>query len=155
MRAGQWVAFGVLALTLTLLVGGCSKSAGLTERVMAYQKAYNEHSVEDVVGMFAGNASFEIVGNMRLQGRNEIRDLVEYEIALNIQLDITNPQARGDTVLCKVAATNDWLTVAGIDTARFDATFVFEAGKIERVVSRPSAATAKAVRDIRVPLNRW
>lgn len=155
MRAGQWIAFGVMALFLALVAGACSKSAGLTERVMAYQNAYNEHSVDEVVGMFAGNAFFEIVGNMRLQGRSEIRDLTEYEIALNIQLSITNPQVRGDTVSCKVAVTNDWLTVAGIDTARFDATFVFETGKIERLVSRPSTATAKAIKDILVPLTRW
>ncbi len=155
MRVGQWIASGIVVLHLALMAGACSKSAGLTERVMAYQKAYDEHNVEEVVGMFTGNAFYEIVGSMRLQGKKELRDLVEYNVALNVHLDVTNPQATGDTVFCKVAEINDWLTVAGIDTARFDARFVFEAGKIDRIIARPSAATAKAVRDILMPLTRW
>ena len=149
-------AFAALGICLVLLVlSSCSSSPELKDSVRAYEDAYNSHNLEEVVSQFTNNPTFEIKGQFILKGKQALRDLVAYDIALDIHMSIGNMKTAGDTVYAHLTETNNWLQVAGIGEAHYLIEFVFRDGAIEREVGTPTPETETAFQDVLRPLMAW
>ena len=56
--------------------------------IRLYQQAYNEHDVGKLMDLHAKDVSFQIDGQISLQGKKQVRDLAEYEFALDVEMFI-------------------------------------------------------------------
>ncbi|MCK4329991.1 nuclear transport factor 2 family protein [candidate division WOR-3 bacterium] len=127
----------------------------LENRVKAFEKAYNSHDLERIMSLYAENATFEAVGQFVLKGKEQIRDLTEYDIALNIHMSISECIAKGDTVICKLAETNDWFKTAGIKETYYSTKFVFSDGLIKLLRANATPETNQAFSQVLNPLTEW
>lgn len=127
----------------------------LKNRVKVYEKAYNSHNLERIMSLYAENATFEVVGQFVLKSKEQIRDLTEYDIALNIHMYISEYIAKGDTIICKLAETNDWLKTAGIKKAHYSMKLVFSNGLIKLLRAKATSETNQAFSQMFNPLTEW
>ena len=138
-----------------LLAGALSCSPKPADVVRSYQQAYNDHDLEQLMALHAEDVSFEIPGQISLRGKEQVRDLAEYDFALNIQMFIDRVETRGDTVRCRLEEKNDWLEAAGIERTSYAAIFFIEGGLIRSIMASESAPTAAAFKRIMGPLIHW
>jgi hypothetical protein len=136
-----------------LLVLSCSPKPA--DVVKSYVKAYNAYDREELLSLHSENARFEVVGEISLQGKEEIRDLAEYDFALKIKMALGEYRTRGDTVLCELTESNDWLEVAGIEVANYSAAFVVKDGLIESIRARQTPETERAFKKVLNPFLEW
>jgi limonene-1,2-epoxide hydrolase len=145
----------LLAATALLLAVALSCSPKPAEVVRSYQQAYNDHDVEKLMALHAEDVSFEVAGQISLQGKEQVRDLAEYDFALNIQMFIDQVETRGDTVRCRLEEKNDWLEAAGIERASYTGVFSIEGGLIRSISAEQSTPTAAALKRVIGPLTHW
>jgi hypothetical protein len=143
--------FGILLL-VAVFVSCSSKPVDL---VMTYEHAYNTHDLEELLPLFAEDATFEVTGQFVLKGKEDIRHMAEYDFALHIHMTIDNLNTKGDTVFCELIEMNDWLEATGIDEAFYTGRFVFEDGLIKHIKGKPTPKTEKAFQEVLTPLMEW
>lgn len=116
----------------------------LVARVAQYIDACNRHDIDAVAGFYTADARFELVGAWTRQGRDELRELAEYDKGTNCVMAISGAKVTGDTVEVRLVDKNDWFRLAGVDEVVFDSvTFRFRGDKIAEmrvVISEESAA---------------
>jgi ketosteroid isomerase-like protein len=151
-KRNRGVHFFVLHL---LLLAALSCSPKPTDIVKSYQEAYNNHDLESLLALYDEDVSFEIVGEISLQGKEQLRELTEFDFVLNVQLSCGPSETKGDTVMCEMTETNDWLKTAGLREARYSATYVVTNGLIQSVRSQRTPETDQAIRRILDPLMKW
>jgi ketosteroid isomerase-like protein len=145
---------GLLCLPLLVAgLGGCGP--GLDDRVRAYEEAYNSHDVARVMALYGDDATFDVVGQFLLRGKGEIQDLAEYDVALNIHMAFSDCASQGDTLVCRLAETNEWFKLAGIELTVYSVNFVFSDGLIKLLRAEPSSETNEAMRQVVGPLVQW
>jgi ketosteroid isomerase-like protein len=125
------------------------------EVVEAFQEAYNGHDLDRLMALYAANASFEVLEAFSLRGKEELRDLAEHDFVLNVQMSCSQFDDRGDSVMCHLTETNDWLRTAGVARARYAAIFVVQGGRITSVRAEPDPATVQAYQTVSIPLLAW
>lgn len=145
------VAIVVLALGLV----SCSSSPELTDKVRAYEGAYNAHNLEEIAGLFTQNPTFELKGWFILEGKEAVKNIAAYDIALDIHISIGNIRTVNDTVYAHLTETNHWLEVAGIGETHYQVEFVFHDGAIQKVIGTPTPETEAAYQDVLGPLMEW
>ena len=147
---------GVHSFILSLLLlAALSCSPKPADIVKSYQEAYNNHDLERVLALYAQNVNLERVGQVSLQGKEELRELTEYDFALNIHMSCGPCKTKGDSVMCELTETNDWLKTAGLREARYLATFVVTDGLIQSIRSERTPETAQTFMEILDPLMKW
>jgi len=62
----------------------------LVSLVESFQEGLNQHDVDKVMSMFAENAEFEIVGVSKYSGKEQIRNVFEYDVGVNTELKFIN-----------------------------------------------------------------
>ncbi|MFQ5891758.1 MAG: nuclear transport factor 2 family protein [Candidatus Methanofastidiosia archaeon] len=127
----------------------------ILEGVKAYERAYNSHDFKKIMSLYAEDATFEVVGQFVLKGKEKIRDITEYDIALNIHMSFSGCIKKGDKVICELAETNDWLKTAGIIEAYYSAKFVFSDGLVKLIRAEATPETRKAFSQVINPLMQW
>ncbi|MFQ6088007.1 MAG: nuclear transport factor 2 family protein [Candidatus Methanofastidiosia archaeon] len=127
----------------------------ILEPVKAYEKAYNSHDFKRIMSLYAEDATFEVVGQFVLKGKEKIRDITEYDIALNIHMSFGGCITKGDKVICELAETNDWLKTASIIEAHYTAKFVFSEGLIKLIRAEATPETKQAFNHVLNPLMEW
>lgn len=147
------LALSPFLLLLPLMMLSCSPE--LDGRVKAYEKAYNSHDFERIMSLYAEDATFGVAGQFVLQGKEKIRGITEYNIALNVYMSFSECIIQGDTVICKLAETNDWIKMAGIKEAYYSAVFVFGDGLIKLIIAEPTPETSEAFMQVLKPLVEW
>ena len=149
----NWVVFFFVLSLLIFAALSCSPKPA--DIIKSYQEAYNNHDLEGVLALYAEDASFEIIGQVSLQGKEQVRELTEYDFVLNIHMSCDQFRTKGDSVMCQLEESNDWLKAAGIQRARYMATFMVRNGLIQSVRAKPSPETEQALEKILDPLIEW
>jgi hypothetical protein len=138
---------------LESLMGKNTESETLLERVRAYEKAHNSHDLEFVMSMFTDDITFETVGEWIMTGKKKIRDLAEWEAALNNHLALMGLEVSGDNVAGKALEDDDLLRLAGFREIRYDFfSMDFRGNLIKRITVRTAErdreATSKTFRSM-------
>ncbi len=123
--------------------------------VKAYQEAYNEGDVDRLMSLYAEDARFRVAGLFDLQGREALRELAEYDQALHTKLEFSQMKILGDTVICQVKETNDWIETADIGEFYHQGAVVVRRGLISAIDVTFTPETDHAYRRIMMPLMEW
>jgi ketosteroid isomerase-like protein len=143
----------ILCGALVSLTLACSHRPA--DVVKAYEKAYNRGDLDKVLSLYAEDASFRVPGLIDLQGTEALRGLAEYDQALHTNLQFSQMDVRGDTVMCQVKETNDWIETAGISEAYYDGIIVVRRGLISAIDAKFTPETDRAFRRTMVALMEW
>ena len=128
----------------------------LLERVRAYEKAHNSHQLESVMSMLTEDVTFETVGEWIMGGKKKIRDLSEWEIALNNHLALTDLGVSGDAVSGKAVEDDDLLRLAGFKEIKYDSFIVeFRGDLIKRISVRTTKRDREATSKIFHSVVAW
>jgi hypothetical protein len=118
-------------------VAGCSQS--YVALIKAYEKLHNSHDIEGTMLLYHERIEFELAGVWLKSGKEDIRELAEWDAALNSSLRFEAIEVKGDSVFCKVIEENDWFKGVGIDQIIHDPTiFIVADGQIRKIIARPS-----------------
>lgn len=95
--------------------------------VESFQEAVNQHNVDKVMTMFTEDAKFEIVGLSKFSGKKQVKNIFEYDVGVNTQLQFINCKSEGNIVRCQILERNDRLDAIGIGELKYSScTFVFK-----------------------------
>jgi limonene-1,2-epoxide hydrolase len=128
---------------------------GPREILEAYMLAYNSHDAEAIRALYAEDATVDMPGFLSIGGEEEILALMDYDLALNIQLLITGMREVEDTVTCTLTEMNDWLRAAGIGEARYSATFRFEGGRVKSIRAEAQPESARSILSVLEAFAGW
>jgi hypothetical protein len=118
---------------------GKTGQAVLLERVREYEQAHNSHDVEGVMALFTDDIHFETVGEWVMVGKKKVRDLEEWDAALNDHLALESLTVSGGAVTGKATERSDLLSLAGFEEFRYDSVTVeFRGDIINRIAVRAS-----------------
>jgi len=98
---------------------------GPEDLVKRYENAANRHSVDESLGLFAADAWWTNVGASVYSGREEIRNLLEWDSVVNTALQISITEIAGDTAMVAMVLGDDWFRELGIDTIHATARIIF------------------------------
>ena len=87
--------------------------------VKTFQDSVNQHNVDKIMSMFTEDATFEIVGLSKFAGKQNVKNIFEYDVGVNTKVQYINCKSEGDTVHCQVLERNDRLEAIGIDELKF------------------------------------
>jgi len=77
----------VLVISISLIfLFACSPNS--TDLAKQYAEIYNTHDVKKIISLYAPDAVFEVVGQFTLSGKEQIRNLTQYDSVLNIQMSL-------------------------------------------------------------------
>ncbi len=147
------IAFVFNISILLLILSTCSVNS--TDLAKRYPTIYNTHNVKEIVSLYADDAIFDVPGHFSLTGKNQIRNITQYDSVLNIQMAINNIAVHGDTVFCNLTETNDWLKTAEIGEAFYRVKFIFYKGLIKELRAEAKPETQQAFSQILPPLMKW
>ena len=111
-----------------------TENINLLKRVESFQKAVNQHNVDKVMTMFTEDAKFEIVGLSTFSGKKQVKNIFEYDVGVNMQLQFINCKSEGNIFHCQILERNDRLDVIGISELKYS--------------SRPNRRTKRRVTDL-------
>lgn len=121
----------------------------LVSLVQTFQDVANRHAVDTVMSMFSDDAEFEIVGQVTLVGKQQIRDIFEYDAGGNTKLQFINCTSEGDTVTCQIMERNDWLEAMGISKLHYTSgVLTFKDGLIQKFTATLPAESARTIGEI-------
>ena len=104
----------------------------LIDLVESFQERVNQHDVEKIMAMFTGDATFEIVGFSKFAGQQQVKNIFEYDIGVNTNMEFLNCKSEGDTVHCQILERNDRLDAIGISELRYSSCILtFKDGLIQ------------------------
>ena len=104
----------------------------LINLVKTFQEKVNQHNVEEIISMFTDDAEFEIVGLSKFSGKQHVKIIFEYDVAVNTNLQFVNCKSEGDRVHCQILERNDRLDAIGISEAKYNSCiFTFRNGLIQ------------------------
>jgi limonene-1,2-epoxide hydrolase len=73
----------------------------LIDLVKKFQESVNQHDVKKIMILFTEDATFEIVGLSKFSGKQQVKNILEYDVGVNAELKFINCKSEGDTVLAK------------------------------------------------------
>ncbi len=112
------------------------KNMNFLNLVESFQKAVNQHHVDKVMTMFTEDAEFEIVGLSKFSGKKQVRNIFEYDVGVNTQLQFINCKSEGNIVRCQILERNDRLDAIGIRELKYSScTFVFKDRLIQSITA--------------------
>ncbi len=125
-------------------------------RVRAYESAANEHDVDTVMSLYHEDIRFQAVGAFEKTGKEELRNLAEYDSVVNTHLVFSDLAVSGDTVRCRVKERNDWFLLAGVEEVEYDeARLIFRDGSIAEIAAKPSDESARAIGEVLGAIVGW
>ncbi len=144
-------------LVFWFVVVACSQAPDHLQTVSEFQRHKNDGNVELALNMFAENPSLHFGPLGSMTGLDEIRDIHEYDLALNTQLRFEQCEAAGLEVTCRVIETNGWLKSVDIETITFDESkFTFASdGRIKSIASTLSADSGQLLGEAMVQFDAW
>lgn len=149
--------FRTLAVGLFLTLFACSSSPDHLGTVMEFAQRKNDADLESVMELFADDPSLHFGPLGTISGLTDVRNILEYDLALNTHLQFEDCKVDGQEVSCRVVETNDWLGTAGIESIEYDENrFVFsEDGRITAVHATISAASAQSMGAAVAEFHQW
>jgi hypothetical protein len=136
-----------------LLFNSCSKDP--QDSLIEYEKIYNSHNIDGILGFYSDNVIFEIVGVDTIRGKEGIKGMVEYSCALNTNLSLYDFAISEDTIYCNATEINDVFQMFGINFIYYQSFYVLEDGLITKIHSEISPESAKLLNEITAPFYAW
>ena len=107
--------------------------------VDSFQEAYKRQDVNKVLGMFTENAEFELIGISKYSGKEQIRNVFEYDAGVNSEIKLINRKFEGNTLNCQIMERNDRLAAMGISELKIPScTIIFRDGLIQSFSAKVS-----------------
>lgn len=146
----------VISLAICLIIG-CARQPSTETIVENYRVALNSHNVDELMQVYSDDIRFEIPSmRMMLSGKDALREIAEYDSVLNTIMTLSNIRITGDSVLCEITETNDWMNAAGFSSAHYSqAVFVVKGGKISYIGAVISDSSAKYFRNTLQSFMPW
>ena len=114
-----------------------SNPINLIDLVKTFQEKVNQHDVEKITTMFTEDATFEIVGLSKFSGKQQVKNIFEYDIGVNTNLQFMNCNSEGNTVHCQILERNDRLDAIGISELKYNSCiFNFKNGLIQSFAAK-------------------
>lgn len=133
----------LIALLVTLLPGYSQSPVAL---IRAYEKAHNAHDVERSLDFYNDTVAYELSGVWVKKGKDQIRELEEWDAALNSNLKFESIAVHKDSLFCMVVEKNDWFKAVGIDQLVHNPTvFIVKDGSIHKIIATPSAEDRRKI----------
>lgn len=141
-------------LLMLLLTTSCKTKHD--ERIKAYQEVHNRGDFEKEMSFYAEDIKYEVVGQWKVTGKENLKKRVEIDAFLNSNLVFTDIKSSENKVTCKVEEQNDLLKVSGIDTLYYEfREFIFEDGLIKEVNTRVTQDGMNALRNAQTAFWKW
>jgi ketosteroid isomerase-like protein len=155
LRLSLTVPFSLLvALLLTVSFSSCSKP-NLGEIVREHIRAVNNDNIEKNQTFFTANIVFEPDANTKLSGKEQLRSLMEWDVANNARLTIKNMKVEGDTVVAELIEKNEGWRLLGLEEGPFKATYHFKGRLIERVKLEFTPENGRLFDEKFMPFSEW
>ena len=140
----------IVVMLIIFLVFGCGQSLSNEKIVENYRIALNSHNVDELMSIYSDDIRFEIPSmRMMFSGKDALRGIAEYDSALNTIMTLTNIRTSGDSVLCEITETNDWMNAAGMSSAYYpQAVFIVDDGEISFIGAVISDSSAQNFRNV-------
>lgn len=146
--------FVVICVVSAFLTMSCSST--LVKRIKAMEEAHNSGDVEMELSFFADDVRCDFGGSFVINGKEELRKVVEGNSIFNSQMTFTDCKEKGNTVTCKVTEQNDMLKAAGIGPVYYEfSEHVFENGLIKGLKAGPSEEYVFALKEFREDFGQW
>lgn len=129
-----------LVYSLLALVS-CSNEPSAVRVVDAYQAAVNEENLAVLESLYTVDCVFELEGQWRKIGWDQISNLAEWDTTVNTRVTVTVDSTEENVVYARIDQSNDWLTGYGIDTIHYVTEFVTRG---EQISSIRTAATPES-----------
>jgi len=143
----------LLALLLTVSFYSCSKP-DLADIVREHIRAVNSDDIEKNQTFFADDIVFEPDANTKLSGKDQLRNLMEWDVVNNARLSVKDLKVQGNTVVAELTEKNEGWRLLGIDIP-FTATYEFEGRQIRTVKLEFSPDSWKIFEDKFEPFAEW
>ena len=115
-----------------------TNSTDLIDLVKTFQDRVNQHNVDKIMSMYTEDATFEIVGLSKFAGKQNVKNIFEYDVGVNTKVQYINCKSEGDTVHCQSSQRNDTLDAIGVSGRGYSSCiFSFKDGLIQRVTFEP------------------
>lgn len=158
MRSLSSLILSAIAVSLAIcLIVGCARQPSTEIIVENYRIALNSHKVGELMSIYSDDIRFEIPSmRMMLSGKDALRGIAEYDSVLNTIMTLSNIRISGDSVLCEITETNNWMNAAGFSSAHYpQAVFVVKGGKISYIGAVISDSSAKYFRNTLQSFMPW
>lgn len=144
----------LLIILLNVILLSCSPT--LENRVKTYEQAHNNHDIEKVMSLYSSDIRFEIVGTWIKVGKEQVRDIAEWDAATNSHMIITDIKVNEDTVTFKLKEGNDWFRLAGIEFMYYEpCKMVFEDGLMKEFTAEATQESIMAFQEIWPSIYQW
>ncbi len=121
-----------------------------------YLATHNSHNVQQSLSYYSDDISFELVGTWIKKGKEEIKNLEEWDAAVNSFLEVNIVRINKDTLFCSGNERNDWFIAVGIDEIVYEEIiFIIKDGLIYKVVAKPSSETGKKIGSAMNSIMEW
>jgi hypothetical protein len=134
----------ITLLSIIFMVFSCTQKNN--DLIIRYEKLHNSHDIDEVMKLFHNDITFELIGTWIKSGKKEIRELEEWDSALNSNLTFKSISIHKDSIFYKVVEKNDWFKGVGIDELFHDPTiFIVKDDKILKIIANPNPETGKKI----------
>jgi exosome complex RNA-binding protein Csl4 len=141
-------------LTTTLLYLNCSPSK--KDMVMKYFNAVNKHEPGTELLLLSDNITYSVIESFTLRGKDELRNLAEYDSTIHSELVYSNLTEAGDTVICQVTEKNDRLAALDITSVAYDyVKFVVRHKHIWDIIMKMNDKSINEISSKTEPLIDW
>lgn len=146
--------FVAICVLLVFLNSSCSPT--LVGRVHAMKDAHNRGDIEKELSFFADDVRCDFSGSFVINGKEELRKVVEGNSVFNSRMTFTDCKESGNMVTCKVTEYNDMLKAAGLDPVYYEVSeHIFEKGLIKELRAKPAEENVRALREFREGFGKW
>lgn len=144
----------VVICLFVFLTTSCSPT--LVGRIKAMQAAHNSGDIEKELSFFADDVRCDFSSSFVINGKEELRKVVEGNSIFNSRMTFTNCKESGNTVTCKVTEYNDMLKAAGLGPVYYEISeHIFENGLIKELRAKPAEEHVRALREFREGFGKW
>ncbi|MEO0009493.1 MAG: nuclear transport factor 2 family protein [candidate division WOR-3 bacterium] len=110
--------------------------------VERFVEGFGQRRPSRLLGLFTSEPGIEIAGlGVVAQGRAEIGDFLAYGQVVKARLKLVELRMEADSVFCRLEEKNSWLELLGCSPLQYQAVFLLEEGKINRVRIRLEPAS--------------
>lgn len=142
---------------LSFVLAACSPADNHLDSVLQFQKHKNAADLESVLELFADDPSLHFGPLGTITGLAEVRNILEYDLALNTRLQFEDCRASELEVSCRVIESNDWLKTVDIESITYDENrFTFNTeGRIQSVGATLSAESGRVLGTAMAEFHEW
>lgn len=143
----------LLALLLTVSFYSCSKP-DLADIIREHIEAVNNDDVEKNLTFFTDDIVFVTEQDRKLTGKDQLRNLMEWDVEKKARLTIKDIKVEGNSVTAMLTEKNEADRLVGIEEYPFKAIYNFRGRLIEKV-ELESSPEAKVLDQKYKPFEEW